>query len=247
MTYRAIPSVGRTHPHAPISLNQYFSHQAFEAERYFTSIVTSESLGFLPKSYCGFECKTLRRKTIRCVDSYDSRAVVSLALLAQNSILSAYANKTPIMCVNVSRLRYTLQAFEFVGKFVDPISEALDFFIVTDIQRLEDEQKTSTHPIPANAQFSRLLHSLRSSGYEQYIFALASRLSLDVDLVRCSANDSSDSAKTLFRYKRVEPMPYHGDAAKNLSADRGIGVGVLTAVNYKNRWFVRTLESSIID
>lgn len=243
MNYRTIPRIERNRSHALVSLNQYFDQQAFELERYFTSIVGSASLDFLPRTYCGFECKVLRRNTVKCIDSCDSRAVVSLALLEQKSILSAYANKTPIMCVNVSRLRYTLQALEFAKKPPDPISEALDFFILTDIKRIETEQKASRYTIPANAQFSKLLHSLRSSGYETYIFALAERLNLNVDLVRCSASDTENSAKTLFRYKRVD----HSTDQRARGTDRGVGVGVITAINYRDRWYVKTHETSILD
>ena len=249
----------------PISINEYFSQQAFDSERYFTALTDSNALNFLPNAYCGFECKVLRRRTVRCIDSYDSRAVVSLALLERKSVLAAYANKTPIMCINVSRFRYTLQAFEFVARFSDPIAEALDFFVKTDIQQLEEHQRLSTHRIPPNAQFSELLHRLRSSGYEEYVFALAERLNLNVDLVRCENPESerSDSGeenqscdkKVMFRYTRVTPQISTITATKSTtkptraitSTKPNVGVGVITAVNFRSRWFVKVTESPILD
>lgn len=261
---------------ASISIGEYFSRRAFEAERYFTSLVGARSLNFLPKSYCGFECETLRRKTVRCIDSYDSRAVVSLALLEKRSILLEYANKTPIMCINVSRFVYTLQAFKFVSRFSDPISEALDFFVKTDIRQLEERQERSTHRIPPNEQFSDLLHILRSSGYEQYIFTLAERLNFNVDLVKCDNGDGDggdgdddDAAKScfghdatrnpskiVFRYTRVQSPPSSSSLASSSrkssraiasNASKSIGVGVITAVNYNSRWFVKVSGASILD
>lgn len=229
------------------TIGRYFSQRAFETERYFTSIAETRTFDFLPRTYCGFECKTMRRNTLSCVDSYDSRAVLSLALFEQKTILSAYANKTPIMCINVSRLAYTLRAFEFANRFDDPVSEALDFLIVSDIQHLDEHQRDETSRVPPNALFSKLLHSLRSSGYERYIFMLAEHLNLDVDLVRCH-DETPDSRKIMFRYKRTPPTATEVSRFSRAdSVAQSTAVGVITAVNHGSRWFVKTTKAPIVN
>lgn len=220
------------------NINQYFTSQALESERYFTSInvdTVGTCLNFLPNTYCGFVHEVCKRNTLTCIGSYDPKAVVSLALFKRKDILSAYANKTPIMCVNVNRLMYTVAAFEFSNNFIDPVNEALDFLISSDIQRLDDEQHDSSVNIPPNQMFSNLLHILRSTGYERYLFRLAKHLNLNVDLVKCQSATANANNKTLLRYSRVSPN------------DIKIGIGTLTAVNHGDNWFVKVTATSVIN
>lgn len=224
------------------AIGRYFSRRAFEAERYFTAIAASAPLNFLPRQYCGFECEIRKRATLRCVDSQDARAVVSLALLRQIRALSAYANKTPIMCINVNRFVYTVAAFEFVEQTEDPVSEALEFYVSEDVRQSDDllTNSSTTDPMtPPNERFSDLLHRLRSTGYEAYVFSLAERLNFDVDLVKCH-NDKSSPTKTLLRYRRIYPP-----TERNSHSTR-IGVGTLTAVDHGDRWFVKITTSPLI-
>lgn len=242
------------------TIGQFFSRYALESDRYFTSITplaeSPSCLGFLPRAYCGFACEVTRRATIDCVSSDDSNAVVSLALMNRRSeTLSAYANKTPIMCLNVSRLSYTLEAFNFANRFDNPVREALDFFIKTDIKSLNTDKLESSVEIPPNLLFSNLLHTLRSCGYEQYIFSIAETLCLDVDLVKCrSTTRSSDPVKTLFRYRRLlAPSEVIVGSSSSSSINKSSGnkpatvrIGVITAVQNGDRWYVRTTKSNII-
>lgn len=235
-----------------------------------------DSVRFLPKQHCGYECNVYKRRSVKCNTEYDPRAVVSLALLNwKTPILQAYANKIPLMCINASRLQYTLDAFDYGGYRAtalaaendnDTVGLALQFLIETDITQIP----VSLEP---NERFSQLLHTLRSSGYENYIFALARRLELDVDLAQCKQDCN---VNIVFRYKRrdtesadserkrfdayIDPsltalLPSIPPTVSTECRTRSSYVenreyrprnGLITAINYEDRWFVRTTQDYII-
>jgi hypothetical protein len=270
-------------------INEYLSREALVYGKFFSYSNDEQSndalSDFLPKDHCGFESSIVARSSLRCQSNYDHRGVVSLALALSkisektSLALAAYANKAPIMCVNVSRIMYTLEAFEFANALLDDlINEVLNFYIKTDIEYMERQNSNG----PPNAKFSKLLHVLRSDGYEDYIFALARFLNLDVDLIKCcnrrnktkSPSSSSSSSfsqrrndndrKFLFRYKRNHSLnpndiesglaTAHNEAlyskkSSSLSSSSAkllSSLGVITAVNDGNRWYVRTTTVSII-
>lgn len=155
----------------------------------------------------------------------DTRAAVSLACWDRTAgYLQAYASKLPLMCVNVSRLIYTTDAFVYRNRSTDATTDALQFYIGTDIRQEnpcsppDDESSTP----PSNELFSNLVHRLRRTGYEDYVFALADHLQLNVDLVKCDS--------LLFRYTRSASPTF----------------GVLTAVRYETDWYVKTTADYLI-
>lgn len=131
-----------------------------------------------PKRRLGYTFSSHRHENLTCSVRVDPRAVISLALISHTSpYLRAYATKTALMCVNVSRLIYTTDAFTHRNLNDDCVTDALEFYIGNDIDRLDMNKAP-------NERFSDLLHSLKTTGYEDYIFRLADRLELDVDLVK---------------------------------------------------------------
>lgn len=184
----------------------------------------------IPKSRCGYRLETLRRQQIRINVKVDTRALVSLACWDRTAgYLQAYASKLPLMCINVSRLIYTTDAFVYRNRSTDATTDALQFYIGTDI-RVESPAYTSSDCPPDesrllppfNELFSNLVHRLRQTGYEEYVFALADHLQLNVDLVKCD--------NLLFRYTRSRPPTF----------------GVLTAVRYEADWYVKTTADHLI-
>lgn len=188
----------------------------------------SGNFGKLARQQCGFKRSFEKKTALYCHHSIDQRAVVSLALVKrQSTILGAYANKLPIMTLNVSRFMYTVEAFVFRNYTPNDqtaIQQALDFYVRTDIENRNNK-------LQPNLQFSEFLHCLRSSGYLKYIFALARKLNLNVDLVI----DSSLVA----RYIRVD--------VHNVNTP-SIGIGYLTVVHPKNGsdWYVKTTKEPIV-
>lgn len=139
----------------------------------------------LPRDREGFVHRTYTVRPYLCKSEYDPRAVYSLPLMpASSPVLQEYTNKLPILTANVTRLQYTLKAFRSVygSSERDYISEALEFLVKHDLSWIEHDPASST--TPANLKFSRFLHLLRSTGYEDYIFSLARKLRMNVDYVR---------------------------------------------------------------
>lgn len=192
-------------------------------------------------SRCGFNKSYIKNEAVlHCIPIADSRATVSLALInSQCSILQKYANKLPIMTINVSRLLYTIEAFVFVSsdnpaQRNDCLRNALEFYIDTD---LCFNVKHSKH-LPANERFSEFLHRLRSNGYYDYIFELATRLNLNVDVI------NHNNIRVVTRYQRIDRK------LKNEISSRQtvIGVGYLTAVQQnENRWYVKITKTPIVN
>jgi hypothetical protein len=215
------------------------------------------SYGTLTRERCGFKRSFERRPPLVCRINVDHNSVVSLALIRRrNTILGSYANKLPIMTINISRLLYTIEAFMFCdpgvctgidrrkfkkfkpnddSRMPTVIESALDFYLRTDIESRPPN-------LPANRQFSDFLHRLRSTGYLGYIFALATRLNFNIDLL---INDT-----TCVRYHRVEAS----------TKQTKIGVGYLTVLvhrkrihyavasneHYESQWYVKISAEPIV-
>lgn len=199
----------------------------------------------LSPEQCGFTKHYIQnRDALHCTPRAHSQATVSLALInRQCSILQKYANKLPIMTINVSRLLYTIEAFVFVSSDSpaqrnDCLRNALEFYIDTDL-RCSDEH--SKH-LPANQKFSEFLHRLRSTGYLDFVFRLATRLNLNVDYV------TSSSGRVVTRYLRVDykaPAPTTSQISRKQTL---AGIGYLTVVqNNENKWYVKTTKTPIIN
>lgn len=193
--------------------------QAIDAGKIFK--VTSKHEVNLPDEQCGFKRTIEQKKPVNCILETDSRAVVSLALLRKQSILlGTYANKLPIMTMNVSRYLYTVEAFSYRNANKNATAQAVDFLISTDIKF---RMKCSP-----NLEFSNFLHRLRSSGYTDYIFELARTLKLNVDLVFNST--------LVVRYLNINAE----------SSTKSRAVGFLTAIHDVDRWYVKTTRNPIV-
>lgn len=262
-----------------MDLERYIARQALHGGKYFSPSSrfdddkNNECL--LPKSYCGYTCHVYRRHLLSCtVTDADPLAVVSLSLLNwQLPALKLYASKIPLMCVNVNRLEYTLNAFKYGGFKAaalaassdgDAVSLALNFLIETDIEYISSSSLSSSSSTmdrngedEANARFSKLLHLLRSNGYEQYIFALGKHLDLDIDLAYCQKKNTEHNV--VFRYKRDQSsyisdnsplsvlVPSPASIRTRESAEYWPKNGVLTAVrHHEAQWFVRVTQKYII-
>lgn len=193
-----------------------------------SSVAAAKASDSIPKSRHGYRVKTLPRQRIRISIKVDIRALVSLACWDRTAdYLQVYASKLPLMCINVNRLIYTTDAFVYSNRVSDATKDALQFYIGTDI-RVSTSFDTEGRPqdkvgvLPSNEQFSNLLHRLRETGYEEYVFALADLLHLNVDLVK--------SDNLLFRYTRLD-LPT---------------LGVITAVRNGTDWYVKTTSDYVI-
>lgn len=178
----------------------------------------------LPGERCGFTRRIEEKMSLKCIIETDDRAVVSLALLQKQSpILEAYANKLPIMTMNASRFLYTVEAFTYRNRNIDSttaVQQALNFYFETD-------KKFRDVNLPPNQQFSDLLHRLKSSGYDDYIFELAREINLNVDL--------AISRQLIVRYIK------HDSPASTRSSS----IGFLTVIHDGDRWFVKTTKTPI--
>lgn len=68
----------------------------------------------LPREHYGYRGTVLRYKPLAYRSRYDARAVVSLAAFDKEApVVIDYANKLPIICLNVRRFAYTVEAFRF--------------------------------------------------------------------------------------------------------------------------------------
>lgn len=234
----------------------------------------SELDNMLSPEQCGFVKHYIQNNAVLyCTPRADSRATVSLALVnRQSGLLKKYANKLPIMTINVARLLYTIEAF-FYTVSDDPEKRnecsrhALEFYISTDLTDNYDDDDNDTESLamrhmPANQQFSNFLHRLRSNGYLRYIFALAAKLNFNVDFV------SSQNPRVVTRYMRTnynntkqfnvdvrqhssvgdynfrrQPQLRHAKSKPTL-----VGIGYLTVVQQnENRWYVKTTKTPIVN
>lgn len=205
-----------------MSLSHKLKRKAINDGKYFASTNNNFKLNIKPQ--CGYKMSFVPLHDLRCTIEVDSRAVVSLALVnKKSSILESYANKLPIMTINVSRLLYTIEAFALKNTGVNLTQQALEFYIKTD---LKNRDKT----LPPNHQFSQFLHRLKSSGYPEYIFDLAREMQLNVDYVIDS--------KVAARYIKID-----GDINNQYSSS----IGFITSIQDSNAyWYVKTTKAPII-
>lgn len=210
-----------------MSFIQNLKRKAIDNGKNFYIEKTEEQLK-QPKDQCGFKMSFIPVHHLKCQVFIDSRAVVSLALVNPMSLLlESYANKLPMMAINVSRLSYTIEAFTLQNKNVLNTSvaqQALDFYFETDVKHRDKS-------LPPNEQFSKFLHRLKSPGYLEYIFDLARKTDLNVDYV-------ADS-KVAARYIKIK-----GDPTRQFSTS----IGFLTAIHEpNNEWYVKILSQPIVD
>ncbi|ACH96183.1 GrBNV_gp84-like protein [Oryctes rhinoceros nudivirus] len=211
-----------------MSFIQNLKRKAIDTGKLFVvSKESTESKLKAPKPQCGFQMSFIAVQHLRCQIEVDHKAVVSLALVNQKSpILESYANKLPIMTINVARLLFTIEAFTLKNKDTfrkPPVQQALEFYIRTDL-------KHRSKKLPPNHQFSQFLHRLKSSGYPEYIFDLAREVELNVDYIIDS--------KIAARYIRTE-----GEPEKRYSPS----IGYLTAIHEpNNEWYVKTTQGPIL-
>lgn len=226
-----------------------YSGKLFSTDRRAVAETREDKRFLLPNAHCGFRHSVLRRRPVRCQNRIDSRGLVSLALLDRKTqAIRDYANKLPVICVNVNRLTYTLDAFLLRHPNDDhTIDCALQFYISSDIDELA--RLTTLEP---NDRFSRFLHLLRSDGYENYLFALARRLDLNVDLVRCEdESDTAAAAKLFVRYTRTKlndldllqkPPSLSSPSLPPVPQQQH----TLTAVHHGDQWYVRLSPQPIV-
>lgn len=190
---------------------------------------------------CGYErLELLTCRPFNCYADTDSRAQVSLALLNPNArYLIDYANKLPIMSINVRRFKYTVKALRYAEKYIDLthlfnkyddtttkddiITLGLNLIIDRDLQSLSMRDRP-------NQRFSIFLHRLRRTGSLDYTFYLANILKFNVDLVYINTRATKRTCETVYRYKLS-------------GAIRPKAIGTLTVVYVKrhdaeSEWFV---------
>lgn len=194
--------------------------------------------------HCGFSAKRLIKKQFTIYQKINTNYYLSLALYDYDlPFLRAYANKLPIMAINASRLEYTYQAFQLKRNTQSIEQKALEFYVNYEISNINFEHAP-------NKRFSKLLHSLKSDGSEDYIFALAKHLQLHVDLIKNEKfvfryqfnnynkqkNNSNQNINTLIPISNPIPMyiSNYNDSKAN---------GVITAVFLFNKWHVSVTSS----
>lgn len=93
--------------------------------------------GSIPGLKYGFSFDSIPRSKRLLTFETDVRALVSLAAFDRTMpFLGPFVNKLPLMCINVSRLRYTTEAFSADVRITDPVTEALRFYIETDLKTI---------------------------------------------------------------------------------------------------------------
>lgn len=173
----------------------------------------------LPKSYTNFKYDILQRNELYWTIAHHPNKYLSLAMFDPNSpILKAYTNKLSLMVINASRLAFTVAAYTLYdndenNNIPSPSDQALNFYLKYEISQIN--LQTS-----ANLRFSQFLHSLKTSGSEDYIFSLARTLQMNVDLIK--------TKNYLFRYTLSDCTERAKDSFN----------GILTALYINNNWNV---------
>lgn len=203
--------------------------------------VTDDEMRLMFYAPCGFErVELLTCRPFNCHADTDARAQVSLALLNPNArYLVDYANKLPIMSINVRRFKYTVKALQYAEKHIDLrhlfkkyddttsendlITLGLNLIVDTEVQSLNLRDRP-------NQRFSTFLHRLKRTGSLEYTFYLAKILKFNVDLVYINTRATKRKCETVYRYKLS-------------SALRPTAIGTLTVVyvrrhDAESEWFV---------
>jgi len=96
-----------------------------------------ERVNDLPLQHRDFSVSVHPRAFVDCDVRIDPRAVVSLSMHDRyERCLREFAGKLPLMCVNVSRLAYTTEAFTHAANTYDVVDRALRFYIDRDMRHL---------------------------------------------------------------------------------------------------------------
>lgn len=167
----------------------------------------------IPRNYCGYVRFKLRRELFHFYPP-KYHCYVSLAMYDFNTpLLKAYANKLPIMCINTYRLEYTINAFRLSSTRNFDIPEALEFYLKYEIENID-------MTISQNLRFSKLLHSLKTTGSEKYIVMLATYLEFSFDIIQ--------------KYGYV----YRYQTRKQIDNSNAPSYGVLTSFQIDKNWIV---------
>lgn len=200
---------------------------------------------------CGFEQVNVRNcKPFNCYADTDPRATVSLALINPKSkYLEDYANKLPLMTINVRRFKYTVKALQYASNRIDLsslfceymddnlnedlVTLALNIMIRSDLMSLNIQD-------PPNLRFSNFLHRLKCTGSLEFIFNIAKNLKFHIDLIYIDSCVKSlcKERETLYSYKLDNTL-------------RGNAIGTLTVVyvkrqNAESEWFVYVHPKSLL-
>ena len=191
---------------------------------------------------CGFDRVQIQTcRPFNCYADTDARAQVSLALLNPNArYLIDYANKLPLMTINVRRFKYTVRALQYATNFMsledlfckyndttsynDLVTLGLNLIVDRELQNLSTRERP-------NQRFSTLLHRLRRTGSLDYTFYLANTLKYNVDLIYINTLAAVRCKReTVYRYKLSNVL-------------RAEAIGTLTVVYVKrhdaeSEWFV---------
>lgn len=228
-------------------------------------------LSLLPKSRCNYNLEILKRRPFAFSRKIDLMSLVSLAALnCHLEDIAPYADKLLMMCINVSRLIFTTEAFYKKNITHNHVHEALKFYIKTDIEindkittELYNEkqqifqkmttfgssnialasitpvtpsatssttttsnssinQSTMLLDLLENEKFCNLLHRLKLPCYMDYIFELATRLNMHVDLIQADS--------LVFRYMNKT----------------SISSCVLTVISNGAEWYVQCTDSFVV-
>lgn len=171
-------------------------------------------INYLKTNYCGYISECLSRENFSYKNP-EFNKYVSLAMYNfTTKCLGAYKSKLPILCINTYRLQYTVESFK-ISKKNDSIADALEFYLNFEIKRINMK-------LEPNERFSMLIHSLKSSGSEEYVYALASHLDFNFDIIK--------RVGYVYRYITI----------KQKNNPLAPSFGVLTAVNIDSDWVVQS-------
>lgn len=170
-------------------------------------------LDLLITEFCGYKSKYLNREPFFYKKPEFNR-YISLAMYDfTTKCLGAYKSKLPILCINAYRLEYTVDAFKISGK-TNIISDPLEFYLNFEIKRINMN-------LDPNERFSMLLHSLKKSGSEEYVYQLANYLDFNFDIIK--------RKNYVYRYVNIKQ-------SKNIHAP---SFGVLTGAKVDSDWIVQ--------
>jgi len=151
-------------------------------------IITVEKLNEKEYKYLPKKCYYDYILTVESINALtihittDPRSVISIALLDKSlDCLTAYSDILPILAINESRFEYTCNAFYHASSSSYTFNDAIQFYINTDLKQIQNEKSQ-------NVKTSKLIHYLQSSGYENYIFQLADKLKVNIDIIHLPKN-----------------------------------------------------------
>lgn len=184
----------------------------------------------------GFSCTTLHRKfPVEGIARIDNLHVINLSNMDRRlDLFKRFADRLPLMNINVVRFYFTAQAFIVCQQAArggpTPSQQALEFYIETDYKYRK------LNKVNEGIEFSNFLHLLGSGAYFDYIFDLAEKLNLVIDLSYTSKRDQFERyIKRQFPTKR----PYKPAGYMNVIIDDSNGAE-------ESKWYVNTNRVSVM-